>query len=88
MRLGSENFKGYYVTAGAYKRIRPQLSVLIDGYYFPEIEVYFAGPGIRYFRKNRPGDIIDIGVLFFGLGIIGNISPLGGLPFVSYIITL
>lgn len=80
--------QGYYVTGGAYKRVRPQLSLMFDGMYVPDIESYVAIPGIRYFRKRRDGEMFDIGVMLFGSSLTGNLNPVTGFPFISYIITL
>ncbi|MFP5471195.1 MAG: hypothetical protein ACLGGV_06335 [Bacteroidia bacterium] len=79
----------YYATGGAYKRVRPQLSLLVDGVYFPEIETFIAGPGIRYFRKRREGEMFDFGIMLVGSRLFsGNFNPVFGFPIISYIITL
>ncbi len=84
----TDRVMGYYITGGAYKRLAEYLSVVIDGIYFPEIDLYFAGPGVRYFRRNRPGDIIDVGVMLYGLNNQFSTTRPRGFPFVSYIISL
>jgi hypothetical protein len=78
----------YYATGGAYKRLRPQLAVAIEGFYFPQLEMYLALPGIRYFRKRREGEMIDIGFMLTGFNFRGSVNYGGGLPYFSYIITL
>lgn len=79
----------YYATGGAYKRVRPQLSLMLDGVYFPEIETFIAGPGVRYFRKRREGEMFDFGIMFIGSRfMLGNFRPFTGFPIISYIITL
>jgi hypothetical protein len=86
--IDTERLMGYFVTAGAYKRLSQYFSIVVDGIYFPEIEFYFAGPGVRYFRRNRPGDIIDVGVMLYGLNNQFNTTRPRGFPYVSYIISL
>ena len=79
---------GYLVMASAYKRLKPQWSVLFDGLYFPEVSTYIAGPGVRYFRKRKEGEMIDFGILFIGSDLINGGKPLTGFPIISYIVTL
>lgn len=86
--IDGEMAQGPYVTGGAYKRVRPQLSFMLDAMYFPNIESYMAIPGIRYFRKRRDGEMFDFGVMLFGTNYAGNYRPLTGFPLISYIITL
>lgn len=80
--------QGPMFTLGAYKRLRPRLAILLDGLYFPETTIYFGGPGIRYFRKRKEGEMIDFGLMVIGSPFTNNGIPIGPIPTFSYIITL
>lgn len=80
--------KGYAVTAGAYKRLNPRWSILFDGFYIPEFSTYFAGPGFRYFRKRKEGEMIDFGILLIGSDLNNNGRPISALPVLSYIVIM
>lgn len=80
--------QGPLLTAGANKRFKPRWAIMIDGYFFPETRFYFAGPGFRYFRRKKEGEVWDFGVMMIGNQYFNNGTPVIPIPIISYIQTL